>query len=85
MAPPDMRVRANASRYVDMNLMPKEAIDTREAIHKLPPLLKGYVRAGAWIGDGAVIDWQFGTTDVFICFPLSKIDDRYRSRFQMKQ
>jgi putative hemolysin len=82
---PEMRVRAEASRYVDMNLMPKEAIDPKEAVRTLPPLLKGYMRAGGGIGDGAVIDEQFGTTDVFIYFPLSKIDDRYRSRFQMKQ
>jgi len=85
MAPPALRVRASPSRYVDMNLMPKEAIDPKEALHKLPPLLKGYVRAGAWAGDGAVIDRQFSTTDVFICFPMSMIDERYRSRFQMKQ
>ena len=85
MAPPALRVRANPSRYVDMNLMPRAAIDPKEALRKLPPLLKGYVRAGAWAGDGAVIDRQFGTTDVFICFPLASVDERYRSRFEMKQ
>jgi L-ornithine Nalpha-acyltransferase len=85
LAPPELRVRANPARYVSMNLMPKEAVDPREAVRALPPLLKGYVRAGAGIGDGAVIDLQFGTTDVFIYFPVSKMDDRYRSRFQMKQ
>jgi L-ornithine Nalpha-acyltransferase len=85
LAPPEIRVRAKADRYVAMNLMPKEAVDPKEALRALPPLLKGYVRAGAGIGDGAVIDWQFGTTDVFIYFPVSKIDSRYRSRFEMKQ
>jgi L-ornithine Nalpha-acyltransferase len=85
LAPPEIRVCANPSRYVDMNLMAKEAIDPKEALRALPPLLKGYVRAGAGIGDGAVIDQQFGTTDVFIYFPVSKIDDRYRSRFEIKQ
>ena len=53
----------------------------REGLRSLPPLLKGYVRAGCCIGDGAVIDRQFGTTDVFIYFPLSGIDARYKSRF----
>ena len=33
---------------------------------QLPPLIKGYLRLGAMIGDGAVIDHQFGTTDVLI-------------------
>ena len=59
----------------------KDAIDPKEALRALPPLVKGYVRAGCGIGDGAVIDRQFGTTDVFIYFPVSKIDPRYRSRF----
>lgn len=83
-APEEIRVRAVPSQYVEMNLMPKEAIDPKEALRALPPLLKGYVRAGAGIGDGAVIDRQFHTTDVFIYFPVSKIDARYRSRFQVR-
>ena len=80
-APPEIRVRARPQLFVDMNLMAREAIDPKEALRALPPLLKGYVRAGALIGDGAVIDRQFGTTDVFIYFPLSGIDARYKSRF----
>jgi putative hemolysin len=44
-------------------------------------MIKGYIRAGCSIGDGAVIDRQFGTTDVFIYLPLAKMDARYRSRF----
>jgi putative hemolysin len=79
--PRDCRVRARSELFVDMNRMPKDAIDVKEALRSLPPLIKGYVRAGAGIGDGAVIDRQFGTTDVFIYFPLSKIDARYKHRF----
>lgn len=85
LSPEEIRVRANPSLYVDMNLMPKDAIDPKEAVRTLPPLLKGYVRAGATIGDGAVVDKQFGTTDVFIFFPVSKIEGRYRSKFELKQ
>jgi putative hemolysin len=76
-------VRARPERYVDMNLMPKDAIDVKEALRSLPPLIKGYVRAGACIGDGAVIDPQFDTTDVFIYVPVSTMDGRYRSRFRI--
>ena len=82
--PNAIRVRAIASQYVEMNLMPKEAVDPKEALRALPPLLKGYLRAGVCIGDGAVIDRQFGTTDVFIYCPVSGIDARYRSRFEMR-
>lgn len=79
--PDGMQVRARPELFVNMNRMPKEAIDPKEALRALPPLIKGYVRAGCGIGDGAVIDRQFGTTDVFIYFPVAKIDPRYRSRF----
>lgn len=81
--PEGMHVRARPELYVDMNLLPKNAIDTKEALRSLPPLIKGYVRAGACIGDGAVIDKQFDTTDVFIYFPVSGMDNRYRSRFKV--
>ena len=79
--PPSMHVRALPQLYVGMNRMAKEAIDPKEALRALPPLIKGYVRAGARIGDGAVIDRQFGTTDVFIHFPVSNMNARYSSRF----
>ena len=75
------RVRARPELFVDMNRMKKSEIDPKEALRALPPLVKGYVRAGASIGDGAVIDRQFGTTDVLIYLPIAKMDVRYRSRF----
>ena len=51
-------------RRVEMDRMPAAAIDARAALRSLPPLIKGYLRLGAFVGDGAVIDRQFGTTDV---------------------
>lgn len=53
--------------------MSKEAIDPKAALQALPPLIKGYLRLGAYIGDGAVIDHEFGTTDVLIVVPVSAI------------
>jgi putative hemolysin len=80
-APEPWRTSALPRRYVEMNRIAKAEIDRKAALHALPPLIKGYLRLGASIGDGAVIDRQFGTTDVFIYFPLSGIDARYKSRF----
>jgi len=79
--PDHLKVKARPELFVDMNRMAKDQIDAREGLRSLPPLLKGYVRAGCCIGEGAVIDRQFGTTDVFIYFPVSGLDPRYRSRF----
>ena len=80
-APEDFRIRALPELYVEMNRMPKEAIDLKDALRALPTLVKGYIRIGAFIGDGAVIDKQFGTTDVLIYFPVSRIDERWRNKF----
>jgi len=82
---PDIAVRARAERYVDMNRIAKDQIEPREALRSLPPLLKGYLRAGASMGEGAVIDRQFGTTDVFIYFPIATMDARYMNRFGIQQ
>ena len=80
-APEEFRIRARPELYVDMNRMPKEAIELKDALRALPTLIKGYIRIGAFIGDGAVIDKQFGTTDVLIYFPVSRIDGRWLSKF----
>ncbi|NRG16753.1 GNAT family N-acetyltransferase [Rhizobiales bacterium] len=76
-APEDWRVRAVEGRYVEMNRIRKEAVDQRQALRDLPPLIKGYLRLGAYIGDGAVVDRQFGTTDVLIILPVSALNERY--------
>ena len=36
---------------------------------------------GAYIGDGAVIDHQFGTTDVLVIMPVEAIKTRYFAHF----
>jgi putative hemolysin len=64
-----------------MNMLPLEVIDMRAAIRALPPLIKGYLKLGAYIGDGAVIDHQFGTTDVFVIMPVDAIRTRYFAHF----
>jgi putative hemolysin len=79
--PENLRVRAQPELYVEMNRLPREAIDPKAALHALPPMIKGYLRAGASIGEGAVIDRQFDTTDVFIYLPVAQMDARYRARF----
>lgn len=80
-APVEWRAHALPQRAVDMNRLPKEAIDMKAALRSLPPLVKGYLRLGAYIGDGAVIDRQFGTTDVLIVLPVSAISERYIQHF----
>jgi putative hemolysin len=81
LAPEEWRVRAHDHLRVDMNMMPKDAVNLRAAVKALPPLIKGYLRVGAYVGDGAVIDHQFGTTDVLIIMPIEAINTRYFAHF----
>lgn len=76
-APEDWRAAALPERYVDMNRLPAEGLNQKQALRALPPLVKGYLRLGAYIGDGAVVDHQFGTTDVLIIMPVSELNERY--------
>ncbi len=76
-APPEWRARAVPSRYVSMDRIPKDQIDAKAALQDLPPLVKGYLRLGARFGDGAVVDRQFGTTDVFVTLKVTDIGSRY--------
>ncbi len=84
-APETWRARALPSRYVEMNRMSKETIDPKAALRALPPLVKGYLRLGAYIGDGAVVDHEFGTTDVLIILPMSVIKQRYLDHFDVNR
>ena len=77
LAPQEWRASALPSRGVSMNRLPAQDIDMKTALRALPPLIKGYLRLGAYVADGAVVDNQFGTTDVMIVLPVSGISHRY--------
>jgi putative hemolysin len=77
LAPVEWRCKARDPLYVSMNRVEKSALDNKAALKAMPPLIKGYLRLGAFVGDGAVIDRQFGTTDVLIIMPVERIDPRY--------
>jgi putative hemolysin len=80
-APAEWRVEARADRRIAMARLPAEAIDAVAARRTLPPLLKGYLRLGAHVGDGAVVDRQFGTTDICIILPVAAINPRYVAHY----
>jgi len=80
LAPPELRARSWADNYVDMNSVGAERIDARAA-RGLPALIKGYLRAGAMVGDGGFLDQQFNSVDVFVVMPVERITSRYAERF----
>lgn len=46
-----------------------------------PPLIKGYLRAGAWIGGEPAWDPDFNTADLLIMMPMARVDQRYARHF----
>jgi putative hemolysin len=56
--------------------------DTREIMKKLPPLLKGYFRLGAYICGEPALDAEFGTTDFFIFLPTDQMTKRYQRHYK---
>ena len=81
LAPENLRARSLDKLYVDMNMIPAEELDTKAALSELPPLIKGYLRLGGYIGDGAVLDHDYNTTDVCICVQTDLVTEKYYQRY----
>jgi putative hemolysin len=48
---------------------------------ELPPLLKGYMRAGAWVCGEPAWDPDFNTADLLLLLPMARIENRYGRHF----
>jgi putative hemolysin len=53
----------------------------RRGVLALPPLIKGYLRAGAFFGPDVFVDRAFNTTDVLVVLPVERIESRYIEHF----
>ena len=82
LAPPAVRPVALPERYVDMRRLPESDVDVKDAVSNLPPLIKGYLNIGGFVGDGAVIDYQFNTTDVAIVVQTDRLTGRYAEHYK---
>lgn len=93
LAPPALRAKTLPEHYVDMRMLPREAfdpnavfndlkVDPRSGANSLPSLIKGYIRVGGFVGDGAFIDHQFNTTDIFIIVKTDLITSRYIKHYE---
>ena len=85
LAPLGMRPRALPNRYVDMCRVDPATLDSKRVLAKLPPLIKGYLRLGGFVGDGAVIDTQFNTTDVAVVVKTALVTEKYYKHYEREQ
>ncbi len=82
LAPPAIRPRALEARYVAMDRCDPASLDPRRIQLGLPPLIKGYLRLGGFVGDGAVIDRQFNTTDIAVVVQTDMVTERYYRHYE---
>jgi putative hemolysin len=84
LAPLALRPRALPHRYIEMRRLDRDEIDPKRALAALPPLIKGYLRLGGFVGDGAVIDKQFNTTDVAVVVKTDMVTESYYRHYERR-
>lgn len=52
---------------------------------QIPPLIKGYLRSGAWICGDPAWDPDFQSADLFLLLTLSNLDARYARHYAMEE
>lgn len=78
LAPPDLRVRAQADAFQPMDLVAEADLDRRAAMVQVPALIKAYLRLGGFVGEGAFVDRAFNTTDVCLILDTARMNDRQK-------
>lgn len=73
LAPEEFRVRP---------LLPWEPVAGMPAAHtELPPLLRGYLRLGAWVCGQPAHDPDFGVADMYVLLSMRRVNARYLRHF----
>ncbi|HEU4843631.1 MAG TPA: GNAT family N-acyltransferase [Burkholderiaceae bacterium] len=73
LAPPEYRV----TPHLPFPISKLEAAGKAQ----VPPLLKGYMRSGAWICGEPAWDPDFESADLFLLLPLGNLDTRYARHY----
>ncbi|MEK7831760.1 MAG: GNAT family N-acyltransferase [Acidobacteriota bacterium] len=83
-APDEYSVYPLAGCRMDINAEAEPTIDSRLAMKKLSPILKGYLRTGAVICGAPAYDAEFGTADVLVLVEMEKLASRYRQHYAVE-
>ncbi|MEL6640166.1 MAG: GNAT family N-acyltransferase [Pseudomonadota bacterium] len=67
---------------INMNILPKDAVERRTALTQLPALIKAYLRLGGVVGDGAFVDRAFNTIDVCLMLEAGRLSARQRAFYE---
>lgn len=84
LAPPALRVRALPEHFQRMDLVDPAEIDIQAAQAATPALIRGYLRLGGFVGEGAFVDHAFNTTDVCLIMDTSAMSDKHLDYYARK-
>lgn len=77
LAPPALRPRALPGHFQPINLMAPDSIDQKAALASMPALIRGYLRLGGFVGEGAFIDRDFNAVDVCLIMDATAMSARH--------
>lgn len=84
LAPEGLRPRARTAGFQPMDLIPEDRLDRREAMVAMPALIKAYLRLGGMVGEGAFIDRDFNTTDVFLLMDTAAMSAKHKQFYESR-
>ncbi len=84
-APENLRPSPRAEVAAKFDIIPADKIDKKEAMTKMPALIKGYMRLGCLVGSGAIIDDFCKTVDICMILESSKMVKKYAEHFVEKK
>lgn len=80
-APDKYRVWPLPSCQMDIREEDCAEVDGREILRKIPPILRGYLRAGVIVCGPPAYDVEFGTADLFVLLEMEKMAGRYMQHY----
>lgn len=81
LLPKETCPRTLEDHYQSLQILPKDQVDEARALAEMPPLLRGYMRVGGGIGDGAFVDHAFNTVDVCVVVDSNCMTPRFAQHF----
>jgi len=78
LAPPALRVRPWRPWLAEQGRVADAALSSRVV---MPPLLRGYLRLGAWVGGEPAYDPDFQVADLYVLLSMDRMDRRYLRHF----
>lgn len=76
----EKHMSADEYRVIPHHPLPIDKLDTTVAAN-IPPLIKGYIRAGAWVCGDPAWDPEFNTADLPMLLSMSNVSSRYFRHF----